>query len=253
MTDVHTTDSAGHPRHTLISWPAVIAGSIVAIAVGAMLNLLGVALGAASLNPYDLDGDDAEGFTAAAGMWMAVANAAALFVGGAVASRAAKYADHHRGGLHGLTVWALAFLLAIMIAGASVTGGVTALLGGEAERVNPSETFMGDMMTPDMMRSDQALIVPPNARVEAEAAADTTATLALWAFLTMLLGAVAAILGGAYGAKGHRWLNRLGQDHDRHRDRDRDRGHDHHRDGDRDRDRDPRTPDRPHAERGAPF
>ena len=233
MTHIHPTDSAGHPLHTLISWPAVIAGGIVAIAVGAMLNLLGVALGAASINPYDLDGGDAEGFTAAAGMWMAVANAAALFAGGAVASRAAKYADHHRGALHGLTVWALAFLLAILIAGASVTGGVTALLGGEAEQVNASETFVGDLITPDVARGDQALIVPPTARVEAEAAADTTATLALWAFLTMLLGAVAAILGGAYGAKGHRWMNRLGHDHDH--------------------DRDPKTPVRPHVERAAPF
>lgn len=234
MTDIYTTDSARHPLHTLISWPAVIAGSIVAIAVGAMLNLLGVALGAASLNPYDLHGGDAEGFTAAAGMWMAVANAAALFVGGAVASRAAKYADHHRGALHGLSVWALAFLIAILIAGASVTGGVTALLGGEAERVTPSETFMGDLITPDTIPGDRALIVPPPARAEAEAAADTTATLALWAFLTMLLGAVAAILGGAYGAKGHRWMNRLGQDHVH--------------------DRDPRTPVRPRAdERAAPF
>ena len=214
MTDIYTTDSARHPLHTLISWPAVVAGAIVAIAVGAMLNLLGVALGAASLNPYDLDGGDAEGFTAAAGMWMAVANAAALFVGGAVASRAAKYADHHRGMLHGLSVWALAFLLAILIAGASVTGGVTALLGGEAEQVDASETFVGDLITPDTARGDQALIVPPTARVEAESAADTTATLALWAFLTMLLGAVAAILGGVYGAKGHRWLDRAGGDPD---------------------------------------
>ena len=71
--------------------------------------------------------------------------------------------------LHGLSVWALAFLLAILIAGASVTGGVTALLGGEAEQVNASETFVGDLITPDTARGDQALIVPQTARVETEA------------------------------------------------------------------------------------
>ena len=132
MTDAYISDPIRHPLHTLISWPAVIAGGIVAVAVGAMLNLLGVALGASAFNPYEFGGGDAEGFTAAAGMWMAFANAIALFIGGAVATRAAKYADHHKGALHGLAVWALAFLLAITIASAAGAGGAAALIGGEA-------------------------------------------------------------------------------------------------------------------------
>lgn len=34
--------------------------------------------------------------------------------------------------------------------------------------------------------------------------------MALWAFLTMLLGAVAAIFGGLYGTRNHRWIAKAG-------------------------------------------
>jgi hypothetical protein len=210
MTDAYISDPIRHPLHTLISWPAVIAGGIVAVAVGAMLNLLGVALGASAFNPYEFGGGDAEGFTAAAGMWMAFANAIALFIGGAVATRAAKYADHHKGALHGLAVWALSFLLAITIASAAGAGGAAALIGGEAadsdgrgvvsDTVAPSRVIEGELVAP--------VVVQPSAPAAAEEAADTTAMLALWGFLTMLIGAIAAIFGGLYGGRNHRWIDK---------------------------------------------
>lgn len=210
MTHAYVNDPIRHPLHTLISWPAVIAGGIVAVAVGAMLNLLGVALGASAFNPYEFGGGDAEGFTAAAGMWMAFANAIALFIGGAVATRAAKYADHHKGALHGLAVWALAFLLAITIASAAGAGGAAALLGGEAADSDDrsvvtdippaSRVIEGELVAP--------VAVQPSAPAVAEEVADTTAMLALWGFLTMLIGAIAAIFGGLYGGRNHRWIDK---------------------------------------------
>ncbi|HEV2081272.1 MAG TPA: hypothetical protein VGR32_02350 [Brevundimonas sp.] len=210
MTDVFAHDPLRHPLHTLISWPAVIAGAVVAVAVGAMLNLLGVALGASAFNPYDFDGGDVGEFTAAAGMWMALANGLALFVGGAVASRAAKYADHHKGALHGLAVWALAFLLAITIAGAAA-GGSAALIGAEAQ--DEAETRAALTYPPSRVVEGELIASPtppPPAPVESERAADATATLALWGFLTMLVGAAAAIFGGLYGSRRHRWLEKAG-------------------------------------------
>lgn len=208
MTDAFAHDPLRHPLHTLISWPAVIAGAVVAVAVGAMLNLLGVALGASAFNPYDFDGGDVGEFTAAAGMWMVLANGLALFVGGAVASRAAKYADHHKGALHGLAVWALAFLLAITIAGAAA-GGSAALMGADAQ--DEAEARTNVLAYPPSRVVEGELVVtpaPPPAPIETERAADATATLALWGFLTMLIGAAAAVFGGLYGARRHRWLDR---------------------------------------------
>lgn len=215
MTDVHATSYAPHPAHTLVSWPAIFAGAAVAIAAGAMLNLLGVALGAASLNPFDLSRGEAEGFSALAGIWIALSNLIGLFVGGFVASRAAKYADHHRGLLLGLAVWAVSFIAAILIVGASTAGGVASVLNGASEAAAEraiyanlpplgadSDILAGD---PRLAGSDAAPAVPSAAQREVEAAADSTATVALWAFLTMLLGAVGAVLGGRYGLRRHGW------------------------------------------------
>lgn len=210
MTDSLDRSQQAHPLHVLVSWPAVIAGAVIAVAVGAMLNMLGVALGAGAFNPYDLDGGDAEGFAAAAGMWAVVANSVALFVGGAVASRAAKYADHHKGALHGLSVWAVAFLLAILIASGSAAVNTAGVAGGEATRAAAGETVVGDALSPDRPTSEGELVVAPTQRVEVENTADTTATLALWGFLTMLLSAVAAVFGGLYGTRNHRWMAKAG-------------------------------------------
>lgn len=209
MTDV-LHDRRSHPLHNLISWPAILAGAVVAVAVGAMLNLLGIALGASAFNPYDIDPGDATGFTAAAGMWMALANAAALFIGGAVASRSAKYADHHKGALHGIGVWGLAFLLALVIASASAAGGAAAIAGGEAADPTDSTIIVDDVTGARSQVIEGRLVGAPDPRPVAEGAADATAQLALWGFLTMLIGAVAAIMGGMYGTRNHRWMAKAG-------------------------------------------
>jgi hypothetical protein len=208
MSEVHTTTYGAHERHVLVSWSAILAGAVVAVAVGAMLNLLGVALGAAALNPFDLSRGDAEGFTAGAGVWVAIANALALFVGGFVASRAAKHSDHHKGMLNGLAVWALAFMLAILIATSTTAGGLTSVLNGAAERAPVAA--VADAVTPSAdVGTDATAIVPAEAREEVDNAADTTGTVALWAFLTMLLGAVAAVFGGRYGSRKHAWEDKV--------------------------------------------
>lgn len=211
MTDTHPAALEPHPFHTLVSWPAVIAGALVAVAIGAMLNLLGVAIGAAALNPFDLSRGEAEGFGAGAGVWVALVNAVALFVGGAVASRAAKFPDHHRGLLHGLSVWAVAFVIAIMVAGSTAAGGFVSAVGGVAERVEPTDVEPGPYYDPAIIppagpaRPDSAAAVPVPAQPAVEETADATGAVALWAFLTMLLGGVAAVLGARYGGRRHGW------------------------------------------------
>ncbi|MDB5472582.1 MAG: hypothetical protein JWR84_4142 [Caulobacter sp.] len=204
MSATQPTALEPHPFHTLISWPAVIAGAVVAIAVGAMLNLLGVALGAASINPYDLSTGEAKAFSAGAGAWIAIANALALFVGGFVASRVAKYSDHHKGYIHGLAVWALAFIIALFLAGSTAVGGVNSMIDGLSNN-GREEVNVLDQPPLAGEPSDRVAAIPPAAQPEADAAADSTATVALWAFIAMLLGAVAAVFGGRYGSRKHSW------------------------------------------------
>ncbi|MDP2258169.1 MAG: YrzE family protein [Caulobacter sp.] len=216
MTDTQPAALTPHPFHTLVSWPAIIAGALVAVTVGAMLNLLGVAIGAAALNPFDLSRGEAEGFGAGAGVWVALVNAVALFIGGAVASRAAKFPDHHRGLLNGLAVWAVAFVIAILVAGSTAAGGFVSTVGGVAERMDPVDVasapyYDRDLAGPmDPALPDSAPAVPVPAQPAVDDATDATGAVALWAFLTMLAGGVAAILGARYGGRRHGWETKAG-------------------------------------------
>ena len=76
--------------HPLISWGAVIAGVVVAVALGALLNMLGLAIGATAANPWMMDSGDAKALTLGGGLWLAFSSAVALQVGGYIAARAAK-------------------------------------------------------------------------------------------------------------------------------------------------------------------
>jgi len=185
--------------HPLISWGAVIAGVVVAIALGALLNILGLAIGATAANPWTMDSGDAKALTVGGGLWLAFSSAVALQVGGFIAARAAKYPDHHKGLFQGLAVWGVAFVLAFAGIGSSV-GGV--LHGGDAA-ATAYVTAADDASGPDDRISDA------DAKAAAEQAADVTATLAWWGVATMILGAVGAIAGGRLGARHPVWHRRV--------------------------------------------
>ena len=185
--------------HPLISWGAVFAGVVVAVALGALLNMLGLAIGATAANPWTMDSGDAKAFTLGGGLWLAFSSAVALQVGAFIAARAAKYPDHHKGLFQGLAVWGVAFVLAFAGIGSSV-GGV--LHGGDAA-ATAYATAADDASGPDGKISDA------DAKAAAEQAADATASLAWWGVATMVLGAVGAIAGGRLGARHPVWHRRV--------------------------------------------
>jgi hypothetical protein len=99
---------ANRPR---ISWGAVFAGGVVAIAVGAMLNVLGAAVGASTIDPATPGATpSASSLGIAGGIWFLVANLIGLAVGGYVAARLSGTSDDTDGVLHGLSVWAVGFI-----------------------------------------------------------------------------------------------------------------------------------------------
>jgi hypothetical protein len=184
--------------HPLISWGAVIAGVAVAIALGALLNMLGLAIGATAANPWTMDSGDAKALTVGGGLWVAFSNAVALQVGAYIAARAAKYPDHHRGLFQGLAVWGVAFVLAFAGLGSSV-GGI--LHGGDAA-VEAYAAAADEASGPDDRISDA------DAKAAAEQAGDVAASLAWWGVATMVLGAIGAVAGGRLGARHPVWFRR---------------------------------------------
>jgi hypothetical protein len=126
-----------------ISWGSILAGALVAVAVGTMLNILGLAVGATTFDlarPGASPGASTLGI--AGGIWLLVANLIGLGVGGWVAARLSGTADDTDGESHGLAVWATGILVSALLLGNVVMGaanlaasGASTVLGGTGQAV----------------------------------------------------------------------------------------------------------------------
>jgi ElaB/YqjD/DUF883 family membrane-anchored ribosome-binding protein len=109
-----------------ISWGAVLAGVVAALVTQLILNMLGVGIGVATLDPVGGDNPQASTFSIAAGIWWTLSGIIASFVGGYIAGRLSGRPKESTAGLHGITAWA-ATTLVIFYLLTSTLGG---LLGG---------------------------------------------------------------------------------------------------------------------------
>ena len=109
-----------------ISWGAVLAGVVVALVTQLILNMLGVGIGAATLDPATGDNPAASSFSIGAGLWFALAGILASLAGGYAAGRLAGKPKESTAGWHGLTAWALTTLVIFYL----LTSTVGGILGG---------------------------------------------------------------------------------------------------------------------------
>jgi hypothetical protein len=65
-----------------ISWGAVLAGVVVALVIQLIINMLGIGIGAATLDPGTSDNPSAESFSIVAAIWWALSGIVASFAGG---------------------------------------------------------------------------------------------------------------------------------------------------------------------------
>lgn len=108
-------------RISRISWGAIIAGALTSIAVLFLLNLLGFGIGLTTIDPMT-EQNALDGLGTGTIIWWAVANIAALFVGGMVAGRMAGYPSNSDGGLHGFLTWALYAIISIYLVTTAIGG-----------------------------------------------------------------------------------------------------------------------------------
>ena len=116
-----------------VSWSSILAGVTTAIAVQLLLNLLGMGVGAATINPQQ--GQPGQGLAVGAAVWFVLSSIISLFVGGWVAARLSGTPNKKDGALHGFVTWALASLLLFYLlstAIGSLVGGATSVLGQTA-------------------------------------------------------------------------------------------------------------------------
>src|SRR5262245_30797510 len=110
-----------------ISWGAVLAGAITAVASSLLLSLLGASLGAGWVQPFNIWSDLARLGTGAV-IWGIINLGLSMLLGGYVAARLSGTHSHQDAELHGLTTWALAMLLGAVLA-AWLLGGLAGLVG----------------------------------------------------------------------------------------------------------------------------
>ncbi|MBL8531136.1 MAG: hypothetical protein JNK94_05325 [Hyphomonadaceae bacterium] len=195
--DPDYTTAGRHYAHPLIQWPAIISGAVAAIAVGFLLNMLGVAIGASAFNPYEIDSQH-QTISIGGGLYVVFAQLVAFQVGAYIAARGARYPDHFGGLLTGFMVWAFAVAVAVSLAtfAAGSAAGADALPSGVAETVGQLNNAA------EGQRAD------PSDLAAAEDAADALAAIAWWTVGSLALGLAGAIAGGWLGAHHPKWEGR---------------------------------------------
>jgi hypothetical protein len=111
-----------------VSIGAVLAGVVVALVTQLVLNLLGIGLGAATLDPGAgaAENPSARGFSIGAAIWWTLSGIIASLAGGYAAGRLAGKPRESTAGWHGLTAWALTTLVIFYL----LTSTVGSILGG---------------------------------------------------------------------------------------------------------------------------
>ncbi|WP_375402304.1 hypothetical protein [uncultured Sphingomonas sp.] len=112
-----------------IAWGAIFAGVAVGLVTQLLLNMLGLGLGLATLDPGTTDNPSAGGLSIGAGIWFVLSGIIASLIGGWIAGRVAGKPRESTGGLHGLVSWAVMSLAVIYLLSSAVSGIVGGALG----------------------------------------------------------------------------------------------------------------------------
>jgi len=130
---------------TRISWGAVLAGTVIAVVVGAGLNILGAGLGANLVDATAGDTPSASSFGIGAGIWMLASHLIGLGFGAYVAARLSGTADRTDGMLHGLAMWATAVLVAGFLVGSAASSVVSTATSGIASMIGSTAQGLGNV------------------------------------------------------------------------------------------------------------
>jgi hypothetical protein len=166
-----------------VSWPAILAGAIVAAAVSLLLVALGSGLGFASLSPWSNDGPSATTFTLMTAIWLILVQWIASGLGGYLTGRLrTKWVGAHtheaffRDTAHGFVTWAVATVITSAIvaaaASAAVSGGVrvASSVASGAAQVGASAAQTpspGSYVVDSLFRSTSTTAAGPEVRAEA--------------------------------------------------------------------------------------
>jgi len=192
-----------------VSWPAIFAGTVIALACYVVLTLL---MGAIGISLTEA-GVRANAVGAGVLVAMIATIVLSLFVGGWVSSQLTVGENRQEAVIYGFLTWAAVTGLALCLVGMGVRAGYFAAVGGAViaqnnERVAPMEETLRQSGASEKQIADMKAIFDPN-RVRAEVndpanqeRAAQAAVVASWTALVGTMLSMAAAVGGALVGRG---------------------------------------------------
>lgn len=117
---------------TRLSWGAIFAGVVIAIAVQLVLGILGAGIGLTLVDPVEGTTPGASGFGIGAGIYWLITTILALGAGGYAAARVAGVHERFDALVHGLVVWGVTLILTLYL----LTSAVGGIIGGAFRTVS---------------------------------------------------------------------------------------------------------------------
>jgi hypothetical protein len=128
-----------------ISWGAIFAGAIIALATQLVLTLIGTAVGLATLNPETGQNPSGTTLGIGAGVWLVISSLVSLFLGGYIAGR---LGGTFNGWLHGFATWATVAMLTILLLTTAAGGLIGTASGLTSFAVNNSDKVSRTQLPP---------------------------------------------------------------------------------------------------------
>ncbi|HEX8416853.1 MAG TPA: PhnA-like protein [Methylobacterium sp.] len=142
-----------------VSWGAIAAGAVAALVAQLILNMIGLGIGLATLNPTGNDTPAASSLSMGAGLWWVVSGIVASLAGGFLAGRLSGKPAAGTAGYHGLVAWAVTTLVIVYMltsaAGSLVGGafgGVTSALGGAGQAIGGTVQTAAQAAAPSLTK-----------------------------------------------------------------------------------------------------
>lgn len=217
MTHLHTPGAAtvaGAQRTAAmhhVSWGAIFAGLVMAVALQITLTVLGAAIGLTALD----GADSGRAFGIGAAIWAVLVPLVTLYVGGMVAGRTAHLHSNRDALLHGALVWAMSLLLAAWLLGTGASrilgstlnfvgntaSGALAGAGAAASRSDITPEAARNAAADAGLTQEQAQQRVDQAQTQAARAADQVQGAAAGSAWAALLALALSLLAAVFGSR----------------------------------------------------
>lgn len=206
-----------------ISWGAILAGSVMALAIYFLLTLLGAAVGITVSDKFE-----GRNIANGAAIYAIAVTAVCLFIGGIVASQLTAGEQKGEAAIYGLLVWAVVFAMLMWLMATGVKAGFNTMVGVATAGTAAVDVAARNTSSADWEAAaaragvpqeritewkERARNVPAEAKAAAEnpenraqaeqmmrSAGENATRIAWWSFAGTLISMLAAAAGGYVGA-----------------------------------------------------